>query len=186
MLRFPSLLLSQACLSLLQLAWASGPELPQLVRTTRSSKKPRRPSQRFGKLPSRSSFDLAQQLNCTGSVENLAWSPMSRFATNVVTLSLYPWTPRNLGLLCVFSTEYDLLLCCPKALEPSMSMLTLPVWRAFVLLSSLFSCDNQPGTKVDKRLPNSLWSWGTTSSLCPDRHRLFKLQRVVAYDLGDP
>ena len=55
------------------------------------------------------SWETAKSLqfwNCTGSVENLARSPTSRFATNVVALSLYLWTPWNLGLLHIFSTAY--------------------------------------------------------------------------------
>ena len=84
-------------------------------------------------------------------MENLARSPTSRFATNVVALSLYLWTPWNLGLLHIFLLHIIALL--PKGLGTRHVNVDLasvkglrPAFVSFFL------------TKVDKRLYNSLWS----------------------------
>ena len=167
MLRFPSLVLSEACLSLLQFAWTAlnFHSLSGQQGVQRNQGDPVRESE---------SWETAKSLqfwNCTGCGKSSAesYEPFRYKCSCLVSLSLdslESWAFAHF-FYCI------LLLCCPKALEPSVKGLR----PAFV---SLFL------TKVDKRLYNSLWSWGATSSLCPDRHRLFKLQRVVAYGRGGP
>lgn len=118
-----------------------GPEFPQLVRTARSSKKPRRPSQRVRELGNCQVAPVLKLHRLCGKSSAESYEPFRYKCSCLVSLSLdslESWAFAHF-FYCI------LLLCCPKALEPSVKGLR----PAFV---SLFL------TKVDKRLYNSLWS----------------------------
>lgn len=112
-----------------------GPEFPQLVRTARSSKKPRRPSQRVRELGNCQVAPVLKLHRLCGKSSAESYEPFRYKCSCLVSLSLdslESWAFAHF-FYCI------LLLCCPKVLEPGMSMSTLPVWRAFVPLLSLFS-----------------------------------------------
>jgi hypothetical protein len=130
-LRFPSLLLSQACLSLLQFAWAAL-NFHSLSGQQGVQRNQGDPVRELGNCQVAPVLKL-HRLCGKSSAES--YEPFRYKCSCLVSLSLdslESWAFAHF-FYCI------LLLCCPKALEPGMSMSTLPVWRAFVPLLSLFS-----------------------------------------------
>ena len=118
-LRFPSLLRSQACLSLLQFAWAAL-NFHSLSGQQGVQRNQGDPVRELGNCQVAPVLKL-HRLCGKSSAES--YEPFRYKCSCLVSLSLdslESWAFAHF-FYCI------LLLCCPKALEPGMSMSTLPV-----------------------------------------------------------